>query len=74
MNYKPGDLVVVCVGRNVGDIGIVTGKATWYDDYRRSNEMLVVFSEGKKKTWYIEFVRLANEKDRLGESKERPQK
>ena len=74
MNYKPGDLVVVCVGRNVGDVGIVTGKATWYDDYRRYNEMLVVFSEGKKKTWYIEHVRLANEKDRLGESKGRPQK
>ena len=72
MNYKPGDLVVVCVGRNVGDIGIVTGKATWYDDYRRSNEMLVVLSDRKKKTWYKEHVRLANEKDRLGESKGRP--
>ena len=71
MNYKPGDLVVVCVGRNVGDVGIVTGKATWYDDYRRSNEMLVVFSEGKKKTWYAEHVRLANEEDRLGKSESR---
>ena len=71
MNYKPGDLVVVCVGRNVGDVGIVTGKATWYDG---AHEMLVVLSEGKKKTWYIEHVRLANEKDRLGESKGRPQK
>ena len=68
MNYKPGDLVVVCVGRNVGDVGIVTGKATWYDG---AHEMLVVLSEGKKKTWYIEHVRLANEKDRLSESKGR---
>ena len=69
MNYEINDLVVVCTGRDKGDIGIVIGKATWYDG---SNEMLVVLSEGKKKTWYIEHVRLANEKDRLGESKERP--
>jgi len=68
MNYKPGDLVVVCIGRNVGDIGIVIDKATWYDG---SNEMLVVLSEGKKKTWYAEYVRLANEEDRLGKSEDR---
>ena len=68
MNYKPGDLVVVCIGRNVGDIGIVIDKATWYDG---SHEMLVVLSEGKKKTWYIEHVRLANEEDRLGKSEDR---
>jgi len=69
MNYKPGDLVVVCMGRNVGDIGIVIGKVAWYDG---AHEMLVVLSERKKKTWYIEHVRLANEEDRFSKSKEGP--
>ena len=68
MNYNKGDLVIVHTGRDEGDIGIVIGIATWYDG---SHEMLVVLSEGKKKTWYIENVRLANEKDRLSESKGR---
>ena len=63
-----GDLVVVFSGRYKGDIGIVIGKATWYDG---SNEMLIVLSEGKKKTWYAEYVRLANEEDRLGKSEDR---
>jgi len=71
MNYKAGDLVVVCTGRDKGDIGIVMGKVTWYDG---SHEMLVVLSEGKKKTWYIEHVRLENEEDRLSKGKGRPQK
>ena len=68
MNYNINDLVVVCVGRDEGEIGIVTGKARWYDG---APEMLVVLSNGKKKTWYTEHVRLANEKDRLSESKRR---
>ena len=68
MNYKPGDLVVVCIGRNVGDIGIVIDKATWYDG---SHEMLVVLSERKKKTWYPEHVRLIDEKDRFSKGKGR---
>ena len=70
MNYDINDLVVVCTGRDKGDIGIVIGKVAWYDG---AHEMLVVLSEGKKKTWYIEHVRLAYEKDRLSKSKERPQ-
>ena len=69
MNYNKGDLVIVCTGRDEGDIGIVTGKVAWYDG---AHKMLFVLSEGKKKTWYVEHVRLANEKDRLGESKGRP--
>ena len=68
MIYEMGDLVVVFSGRHKGDIGIVIGKATWYDG---SNEMLIVLSEGKKKTWYAEYVRLANEEDRLGKSESR---
>jgi len=69
MNYNKGDLVIVCTGRDEGDIGIVIGKTTWYDG---SHELLVVLSEGKKKTWYVEHVRLANEEDRLSKSKRRP--
>ena len=68
--YNINDLVVVCVGRYKGEIGIVTGKARWYDG---GPELLVVLSEGKRKTWYIEHVRLANEEDRLSESKGRSQ-
>ena len=71
MNYNKGDLVVVHCVRDEGDIGIVIGKSTWYDDYRRYNEMLVVLSEGKKKTWYKEHVRLVNEEDGLSKSKRR---
>ena len=71
MSYEIGDLVVVCSGRHKGNIGIVIGKVAWYDG---AHEMLVVLSEGKKKTWYVEHVRLANEEDRLGEGKRRPQK
>ena len=69
MNYEINDLVVVCIGRDKGAIGIVIGKATWYDG---SHEMLIVLSDREKKTWYKEHVRLANEEDRLGESKGRP--
>lgn len=65
---NPGDLIVVCTGREEGAVGIVIGKATWYDG---SHEMLVVLSEGKKKTWYTEHVRLVSEKDRLSKSKRR---
>lgn len=68
MNYNKGDLVIVRRGRHEGDIGIVIGTATWYDG---SHEMLVVLSEGKKKTWYKENVRLANEEDGLGKGKGR---
>ena len=57
-NFVKGDLVVVHSGREEGNIGIVIGKATWYDG---SHEMLAVLSEGKKKTWYKEQVRLVNE-------------
>ena len=57
-NFVKGDLVVVCIGRYEGDVGIVIGTATWYDG---SHEMLVVLSEGKKKTWYKEHVRLLSE-------------
>ena len=70
INYDINDLVVVHTGRDKGDIGIVIGKVAWYDG---AHEMLVVLSERKKKTWYTEHVRLANEKDRLSKSKERPQ-
>jgi len=70
MNYNINDLVVVHTGREEGDIGIVIGKVAWYDG---AHKMLVVLSEGKKKTWYVEHVRLANEKDRLSESKGRSQ-
>jgi hypothetical protein len=69
MNYNKGDLVIVCTGRDEGDIGIVTGKVAWYDG---AHKMLVVLSEGKKKTWYVEHVRLANEEDRLSKGKGRP--
>ena len=69
MNYNKGDLVIVRTGRDEGDIGIVIGTATWYDG---SHEMLVVLSEGKKKTWYKEHVRLVNEEDGLSKSKRRP--
>jgi hypothetical protein len=65
MDYNINDLVIVHTGRFEGEIGIVIGKARWYDG---APEMLVVLSEGKKKTWYAEHVRLANEKDRLSES------
>ena len=70
-DYNINDLVVVTIGRCEGEIGIVIGKARWYDG---APDMLVVLSEGKKKTWYAEHVRLANEKDRLSESKGRSQK
>jgi len=70
MNYEAGDLVVVYTGRDEGDLGIVIGKVAWYDG---AHKMLVVLSEGKKKTWYTEHVRLANEKDGLSKSKERLQ-
>ena len=69
MNYNKGDLVIVCTGRDEGDIGIVIGIARWYEG---SHELLVVLSEGKKKTWYKEHVRLANEEDGLSKSKRRP--
>ena len=69
INYDINDLVVVCIGRDEGDIGIVIGKVAWYDG---AHKMLVVLSKGKKKTWYTEHVRLANEEDRLGKSKGRP--
>jgi hypothetical protein len=65
MDYNINDLVIVHTGRFEGEIGIVIGKARWYAD---APEMLVVLSDGKKKTWYAEHVRLANEKDRLSES------
>ena len=68
MNYNKGDLVIVCIGREEGAVGLVIGKVAWYDG---AHQMLVVLSEGKKKTWYVEHVRLANEKDRLSESKRR---
>jgi len=71
MNYEAGDLVVVYTGRDEGDLGIVIGKVAWYDG---AHKMLVVLSEGKKKTWYTEHVRLANEEDRLSKGKGRPQK
>ena len=67
-DFVKGDLVIVCTGREEGSVGIVIDKATWYDG---SHEMLVVLSEGKKKTWYTEHVRLASEKDRLSKSKRR---
>ena len=67
-DYNINDLVVVTIGRYEGEIGIVIGKARWYAG---SPEMLVVLAEGKKKTWYAEHVRLANEKDRLSKSKGR---
>lgn len=67
-DFVKGDLVIVCTGREEGAVGIVIDKATWYDG---SHEMLVVLSEGKKKTWYTEHVRLASEKDRLSKSKRR---
>ena len=51
MNYNKGDLVIVCTGRDEGDIGIVIGKVAWYDG---AHKMLVVLSEGKKKSWYVE--------------------
>lgn len=70
MTYEAGDLVVVHTGRNEGEIGIVIGKVAWYDG---AHEMLVVLSEGKKKTWYVEHVRLANEEDRLSKGKGRTQ-
>ena len=70
MNYSKGDLVIVCTGRDEGAVGLVIGKVAWYDG---AHKMLVVLSEGKKKTWYTEHVRLANEKDRLSKSKGRPQ-
>ena len=70
MKYNINDLVVVHTGRYEGEIGIVIGKAAWYDG---APEMLVVLSEGKRKTWYTEHVRLVNEKDRLSESKRRSQ-
>jgi len=66
MSYKVGDLVI----QRDGTVGIVIGKAIWYEG---GPEMIVVLSEGKQKTWYPEYVRLANEKDRLSKSKERPQ-
>tara|TARA_B100001769_G_C21722732_1_gene397531 strand:- start:219 stop:428 length:210 start_codon:yes stop_codon:yes gene_type:complete len=69
MNYNKGDLVIVCTGRDEGDIGIVIGKVAWYDG---AHKMLVVLSEGKKKTWYVEHVRLTNEEDRLSKGKGRP--
>ena len=69
MNYNKGDLVIVCTGRDEGDIGIVIGKVAWYDG---AHKMLVVLSEGKKKSWYVEHVRLANEEDRLSKGKGRP--
>ena len=55
MKYDKGDLVVVCVGRDEGSVGIVIGKVAWYDG---AHQLLVVLSEGKKKTWYTEHVRL----------------
>jgi len=67
MTYKIGDLVI----QRDGTVGIVIGKAIWYEG---GPEMLVVLSEGKKKTWYMEHVRLANEEDRLSKGKGRPQK
>ena len=68
--YNINDLVVVHIGRDEGDIGIVIGKVAWYDG---AHEMLVVLSEGKKKTWYVEHVRLVNEKDRFSKGKGRAQ-
>ena len=67
-DFIKGDLVIVCTGREEGAVGIVIGKVAWYDG---AHQMLVVLSEGKKKTWYVEHVRLVNEKDRLSESKGR---
>ncbi len=67
MTYKIGDLVI----QRDGTVGIVIGKAIWYEG---GPEMIVVLSEGKKKTWYTEHVRLANEEDRLSKGKGRPQK
>ena len=57
-DFVKGDLVVVHSGRDEGEVGIVTGKAFWYDG---APEMLIVLSSGKKKTWYTDHVRLANE-------------
>ena len=68
--YNINDLVVVHTGRESGDIGIVIGKVSWYEG---AHKMLVVLSEGKKKTWYTEHVRLANEEDRLSKGKGRAQ-
>ena len=70
MSYKVGDLVVCCVGRisDIGAIGIVTAKVAWY---KGADQMLVVLSNGKKNNWYTEHVRLADEKDRLSQSKRR---
>ena len=70
MNYEIGDLVVCHKGRYLGEIGLVTGKARWYEG---GPEVLVVLTNSKKNMWYTEHVRLANEKDRLGESKGRSQ-
>ena len=70
MKYDKGDLVVVSEGRDEGEVGIVIDKVAWYDG---AHEMLVVLSEGKKKTWYVEHVRLANEEDRLSKGKGRTQ-
>ena len=70
MNYRIGDLVVHGPGRDEGDAGIVVGKARWYEG---GPELLVVLTNGKKKTWYTQHVRLANEKDKLSESKGRSQ-
>lgn len=67
-DFVKGDLVIVCTGREEGAVGLVIGKVAWYDG---SREMLVVLSEGKKKTWYTEHVRLVSEKDRLSENKRR---
>lgn len=68
--YNINDLVVVHTGRDEGEIGIVIGKAYWYDG---APEMLVVLAEGKRKKWYAEHVRLANEEDRLSKGKGRTQ-
>ena len=70
MSYKVGDLVICCEGHHSGSIGIITVKTSWYY-YKNAPQMIIVLSDGKKKKWYEDHVRLIDEKDRFSKGKGR---
>ena len=70
VNFRPGDLVVKAGHYDKGKLGLVVTACLFTAG---GAKILEVLCEGKLTRWYSGTVRLANEKDRLGESKRRTQ-